>query len=366
MFKGTNIHPRKMLVIVTILIALGLVAQQQYISSLKKYDSVNIYSGQSGGVNIFSLLSKKINKTNVQINKKAFHAPVEISNPPQILMILSPKIEVSKKESEFLADFVAKGGKLFLSAATLQEFKHIRHLTKLFAESVEVEENTKYKNGIIETLTINSESELTQNVSEFGIYSPLIFKDSKENNSFEKFFKELDYQKGTVYLNVGLPLFANGLLDYKQNKHFAFNLIENNPIILIDEYHHLFFEKTYWDLVCEPSITLPLVGMLILVVIFLLFSDSTKIDHTASNKQAELNYHKLNTQLIHGIWFSRSLQSDAQKKYAEIMLKKFPSKANDIKNLQTENLFKNDRFNSTYFKKLLILHKKILNDKGLR
>jgi hypothetical protein len=82
----------------------------------------------------------------------------------------------------------------------------------------------------------------------YAFYSPFLLGDAAcEREQSDCFYREIRRGAGTVYIQLGLPLVANGMLGRADNRNFALALAGHFAEFAFDEYHHFATEKTLAD-----------------------------------------------------------------------------------------------------------------------
>lgn len=185
------------------------------------------------------------------------------------LFIVAPKIALSTREEDFVLEWVAKGGHLVLSAENDEGVKRVsRFLTRAQISDL-IDETPGFKNGKAVTYSPKDDSGFFRKGETYTAYSPVRFQDSNcLSDPGTCWSREGSYEGGTVTLFLGLPPFANAMIDRTDNRRIAARLALATKRAAFDEYHLLVTEKTTGDLLVDPAFALPLIGMLLGIFLY--------------------------------------------------------------------------------------------------
>ena len=153
---------------------------------------------------------------------------------------------------------------------------------------------------------------------------------------------------------------ANALLGRDANPTIALQLINSGLTIGIDEYHHFFSEKNTFDLFLEPTFALPVFGVTLAALLFMIWGRLNLEDAYGSRTTdtVALPYHALNQRILRGLTIRKYSEDDFTKTHAEYLTRLFPAKEVEIDSIQMSSGKPLDRA-----KALLELHQRIAKDK---
>ncbi len=357
---------RTNLAIILVLATILYTFLASYQKTSKKYDTVSALSKAAIGISSFHEIAKRYSPDKIHLSKEAFLEKISPSEYSFIL-ILSPKDDITLRETGILKDYVNDGGKLIISLVNKDELKSVKFLLNELKLPLTTFANSKFKDKTAEVVSGTSREGLLRSNENYAFYSG---NKLEENQSgIESFYKAISIGKGHAYLILGIPPIANALLALNNNRDIAFRILDSPGKILIDEYRHFFTTKTLTDLFLDPSFSVPLLGMGMLVFIYLFFSDPHDIDNrnTISAKK-DVEYHKLNTNLVLGLWKAKGLLKDALSQQGQKLIHKFPHRetnlVNAIKLVDSPKYTEEDILACS--KELFMIHKQILEEKGIK
>jgi hypothetical protein len=285
------------LIAVLILLALlltGLFYFQQ--AEQNKKSGSSIYSQDAGSLSVFAKLLDRRGEGKLRIYRTAFLDNMQLDST-STLMIFSPKFEISTREAKIVGDFVRAGGKLYLSAkdiADQENLSTIFHELKLDAE-IKTKPFPQYKKGEVVTF-------------DRTFYSYYQF-DSCVPTSADCFHRvypiggataAVGQHSGEVHYFLGLMPLSNALLSYAGNQEFALQLAINSPTVIIDEYHHFFSDKRFYDFILDLSVSAPLIGIFLLLLLLFLLGYYPALDQRLieRSQSSALSFHQLNQGLV--------------------------------------------------------------------
>lgn len=256
--------------------------------------SVSTFAENGTGTSAFVDFLKQ-SKRNITINQQAILTAGQIVGN-DVILVLSPIGRLSQRESEILDNFVRQGGLLILSAHNAQSLNNLWPLMERLRLDVKLIENPDFKNEeIIETFT-REHTRLFKAGEQYAVYSPWIMDGRHcQTTEFDCYFLNQEVGRGEVLFMTGLPVFNNALLSHKDNRAVAFRLRDLHRSFLIDEYHHFFSDKTFWDLLSRPAFLLTLIGMALSVILFFVFG------HSRFHETSKLPDPKVRPQSAHAL-----------------------------------------------------------------
>ncbi|NQW45176.1 MAG: DUF4350 domain-containing protein [Deltaproteobacteria bacterium] len=286
-FKG-----RLFLVFLVLLVFVGY----EFIShSSEKQTKDASVSGLSHSVMGVSILYEWMNALHADSGKLFQRAYLKSSDLESsgTIAILSPRARISEREAGLLQSFVQKGGKLIVSFHDDASLLNLSLLLKRLEMNLSVEETTHFTNGA-PTLVAALENDLFfRNGEQYAFYSINILNNADcSRDRLSCYFTKKQVGSGYVVLLAGLPFFSNGLIGQANNSDAALRIMDWAKTISFDEYHHFFSDRSVLDLIANPSFSLPLLGMALLLVLFFLFAH-TKFHRRHLEEQATTPGHSV-------------------------------------------------------------------------
>jgi hypothetical protein len=129
----------------------------------------------------------------------------------------------------------------------MEQFAHVMGL------NLDMRRNSNFENfaPVRITSTVNDwpfrEGEVYEFYSRTRFHSPLCDK-----HPVHCYVRVAPWHKAQSVFLAGVPVFSNALLGREDNAKLALRLLYGRQRIYVDEYHHYFSERTWWDLVREP------------------------------------------------------------------------------------------------------------------
>ena len=127
------------------------------------------------------------------------------------------------------------------------------------------------------------------------------------------------WHKAQAVFMTGLPIFSNGLLGREDNAKLALRILEGRRQVYVDEYHHYFSERTWWDLAREPLFAFPATIFGLALLLYAFFGSLPRLDLddalTAEAKDGSRsgeNALAFGRRVIQGVQFE-ALAADAQR-----------------------------------------------------
>ncbi|HMO17065.1 MAG TPA: hypothetical protein PKA63_00395 [Oligoflexia bacterium] len=333
-----------------------------------KHNTATAFSSNSSGLSIFHDFASLAFKEKLFIQKGAFLNELDLREISTII-IFSPKLPISEREILFLSKFVKEGGVLLLSATSKNDFDLYSGLFSSLGIKASAKDYPDYKWGKLEGRREDDESIFFREDEEYEFYSSIhVSVSSPKPVRSEVFSTSIKVDNGYVELYAGLPLISNSMIGRSDNRNIAMRILEREGRIVIDEYRHHFTEKTVSDLLKTPSFFVPIFGMCLLVFVFLLFSDPGHLEYKKRIIDRNVSqYHDLNYGVLLGLWKSKGLMGEAVRLQGKYISKKFPNRSGDVE-LLAGNIDKADIDEQSVLnvaKKLLLIHKKELRDRGI-
>ena len=333
----------------------------------KKNETVNVYSYLADGLGVFYDLANRIDKNKIQVSKGAFLDKID-PNEYKSLLILSPKVPITKRETDLIKDYVNEGGTLIVSIVNKREMDIFEDLFSALEFKLDISANKEFKGKSVKSIRGDNEISFLSESETYAIYSAKVFGQvGKQTNTASDFFISTDIGNGRLEVMLGVPVISNALIGLNDNRQVAFEILNGPGKVLVDEYRHFFTEKTLADLFLNPSFFIPILGMAILVFIFMIFSDYPPNEKPLDDKLAkEIGYHQLNSQIVFGLWKSKNLFNDAVSNQAKMLVRKFPASEDEILGVVQNLTEKGQPGVVLASKQLVLLHQKLLKEKGIK
>ena len=242
--------------------------------------SITSFSDAATGLSIFRALAEEVSPHGTVIRKEAFLDASDLSGVGTVL-IASPLIEVSARESAQLRRFVEGGGRLILSFHDRQSRVAFSELLRTLGMEVKMIPDPDFKNSVYRRIKVNRDSVFARKGSILALYSAEHFEIPECSiDRYSCYVSEKEIGQGDVVLVNGVIPIANALVGREANSGVAIALAETSSgAILIDEYRHLFTEKTLTDLLTDVRVVTPLAVLFVSALAFFLFGDRDERVH---------------------------------------------------------------------------------------
>jgi|GEM_PF-4771097 len=178
------------------------------------------------------------------------------TDPPsrQTLMFLGLRMRPSAREMKLFEQFLPQSERQIVFAGhdsasemVMEQFAHAMGL------SLDMRRNSNFENfaPVRITSTVNEwpfrEGEVYEFYSRTRFHSPLCDK-----HPVHCYVRVAPWHKAQSVFLAGGRAVLNALLGREDNAKLALRLLSGRQKIYVDEYHHYFSERTWWDLVREP------------------------------------------------------------------------------------------------------------------
>ena len=239
-------------------------------NSAEKLKAVTAFGRSATGTSAFHQWLIETKAAPAKLARKALLHETDLGT--EAYAILSPRSPVTARESKQLHAFVQKGGKLILSFHDIPTRKNLAHLVGVLGFSFSVQEAPAFENGKATVVEVEKDDLLFKKGEKIAFYSAdQLGGFACALNSLGCFREIHEVGKGTVLLLAGLPFFSNGLIGLENNAAAALRLARWGNGIAFDEFHHFFSDRTWVDLLLNLSFSLPLLGLLLLLILFFVF-----------------------------------------------------------------------------------------------
>ena len=249
------------------------------------------------------------------------------------LFIISPLRKISSFEGKKLRAYVEQGGKLFMSFHTNQHYFNLVTLLRELDIETSYDNNSSFENRQVELISPQSETALLDPKESYAFYSPVILNDANcRLLHFECFFQQREYGQGQIVIAAGFPPFNNAMLQHGNNVELTARIIKWAGRLGLDEYHQLYAEKTWGDLIMTPSVSLPIAGLLTIILAYFLMGVPPGKQKVARQEvKPPLTYHELNTMAIQSQLSFADLRAQATQTHEQFLLRRHPEFAHLIR-----------------------------------
>lgn len=249
------------------------------------------------------------------------------------IAIFSPSTPISWMEVKVLKEFVKNGGKLIVSAHSDSTVRVISPLVREFGTELVTKPDLSFKNGQMNPATAESDSDLFRKNDLYHFYSATQFDvPTCPKSQMDCYVKVLRYEKGSVTVILGLPPVANALIGFVANRQVAFRMLTFGPLV-IDEYHHFFSDKTFWDLMKKPAFGLTIVGIILTLLLYFFFAYTPFHEQTqvAPRELPSRSYHDLNRGLLRQILKQSERDPSVLEEHAQFIVRAFPADRDELR-----------------------------------
>lgn len=344
-----------------------LLVLHHYGEEKKKYSTTSVFSATSGGLRIFHDYANAIRLGSIKPAKSAFLSS-EVLDNYDALLILSPRREISSREARFVANFLKKGGFVFLSFHDEDSWEMLDALRDELKLTSEVQPIGDFENQKAIEITPAESNELFRKGKHYTFYSRLGFKSSTcSHNDLSCYVLRENIGEGTLFVMSGLPVISNVLITKTDNAFFAFELVHRYKRILVDEYRHFFTDKTVSDLLLTPSFTIPILGMVVGALLFFLFGRTEFQFLTPQwvEPKTRRQQHSMNEKILLGFLHKNNTFEAAVLEQARYLEHLFPDRKEQIwASIEVGDL-EDHKVNQNPMKmaeSLVTLHQRFLNE----
>ena len=233
-------------------------------------------SRSMAGLSLFFDMKNAVYRDSARLHRKPFLFERDFDGFDSIF-ILSPLSPISDREGELIMKQVKLGKKLILSFHDEKTHAYLLPLIRHLGMVTTTSEDQDFKNGHAFEIESEMNSSISREGERYHVYSSsrMVAGNAVAGCQLTPllcYFSETKVGDGTVLLFAGLPPFGNGLISRGDNRLLAFRLAEWSGRALVDEYHHFFTEKTMTDLWMDPRFLLPILGFVILALLYFTFA----------------------------------------------------------------------------------------------
>lgn len=233
-------------------------------------------------------LSAAVEYLGAETGKKPFLAP-EVFDGVGEVWIDAPAFPLSAHEAREIERFVARGGRLRLSAATPEQLAAVRALVAAFGvDDLGWEERPGFVNRAAARF-----ADGTMN------YAKLRLKAAACGDGGSCESLEMPYRRGEVSLVPGLSPFANGLLRFPGNRAALIAVGARPGRVIVDGYRQLLADRSWGDFFAHYRVSLPILFFAATVIAYLAFAPRPARARPRA-EAAPPGYHALNETILAG------------------------------------------------------------------
>lgn len=288
--------------------------------------------------------------------------------PFDTYFLLSPKRPLSKRESDFLLDWVRGGGNLVISFETEKAKERLQSVLDAAQIRANITEQPAFENGKTTNIFALKSSSFMSKGEGYEFYSLLGFRDGTcLADTASCLVREASVGKGHIVAIAGVPPFANGLIERVDNPKFAARLAVWSKHAAFDEYHQFLSEKTWSDLLLDPSFMVPVAGFLLMVLLYFTLGAADSEESTrpelALNTAPTSTHHALGRMITRRTFTTAPGQRDALEWHATRLARLFPDKKKQIEEM-IDDRQATESGAQTCALALVRLHRELLKSKG--
>jgi hypothetical protein len=263
---------QKTLAVIGVLVmGAAVVGSNAFVASEKRKIAPTVYSDNGLGLSVFhEWLTTAYKGQSKRVEAALFdEGPLQGQRG---YVLFAPGEPVGELKEKLLEKFVKDGGTLYLSAHDERTLRILEPLLRKFQLNPDIEADPDFKNNEpVFTVPSTPMGDLKAGET-YAFYSLFRFRGCRPLN-IECYALQVNHFKGQVYVFLGLPPIANGLLLRADNHRLAERLAAESLPLAIDEYDHFYSNRELDDLLQTPAFFLPAAGMLLALILFLVFGD---------------------------------------------------------------------------------------------
>ncbi len=368
-----------------ILLLLVMLGQSLLVTRREAARNPTTAADSPSGLSVFYALKERLNPGGATSQRRALFKESDLASY-EIYFLLSPKLPPTAREDKLLLDWVEGGGELIVAFHDEDTHERVKTYLARAGISAFVNEWSGFRNG--ETLKAESPREPAaspgrpqflfpapgKDSESYEFYSRLRFQDALcYQTSVDCYVREGRIGKGRVIAFAGIAPFANGLIGRSDNRKLAVRLALTGNSAAFDDYHLLMTEKTWADFVTDPSIILPMLGLLIGVLLYFFFGtgDYDEVGLRAPQARPRRSYHALNKQILRNVLGdSKSIQEAAERhlKFLERLLPRERERLQKIAAEMAKESAQQDasssQVSSKFARRLVLFHYNWLKSRG--
>ncbi|MCI5071757.1 hypothetical protein MRY82_02285 [bacterium] len=351
----------KQIALIALVVLTGLYFLAQIkLNQRKSQEGVLASSKNALGLSI----AKEYLADQLHLNKKAFHDYLDLK-AYDMVAIHSPKFPLSSYEQETLRSYVYQGGSLLLTAMTEADYERLNvyNFTPLTAKKMEKKEgdawvkaakDASFKNGQTKTIQWPKMNTI-QHYSAIHWVEVLERKNTKtkveKNKSSDQdlvhlvhdpeYLMQWSLGQGKVTVLLGVPPYANAMLQFKENQDFLKSLKVKHPTILWDVYHHYVKQAGIQDLLKDVQVLVPILGFVLFILFYFSMVPKKVIHEQEESDEFIPTYHGFYESLFSALFKNDKGREDA---YAF-----FHQKTGELYGLKQDKLIKTGKMDEKEF-----------------
>lgn len=348
-----------------ILLLTGLwIAGQVYFDKPAAGKDASSFSSGAGGSSVFRQLIESVKPDKIQLMRRALLHETDLEQVGTYLL-LSPGRQLTARESGFLKTFVRSGGRLVISLHMNQK-QNTSYITDRFLNLFPVKIAKGFSNGNPTIVSASGNNVLEQPGERYAFYSLHEFQEDCTGVQSSCFQRVFQYGEGELVLWLGIHPLSNALIGLQENRQLAFRLLEKEGKILFDEYHHFFTEKTFKDLLLVPEFFLPIAGLALLGLSYLVFGYSAGggLNKTRPHESFVPGIHDVAIGVITGAITHRGYREQAVEDLKCMLEKLYPESTADLMKNHNIGAGANKMHLRQTAAKMLYLHQKHFRNRG--
>ena len=350
------IRSNRLAAIILVVAGLGVLLLSVRLEDAKRHSSSTSFSQQGQGASVLLEFLRRVKPYGAIVNRRAVLDEHEFGRD-DVFLTLSPKSPFSRREARILRRFVEKGGHLVIGTESPHTSANVSELMTAFSLTDSREAFPDFENQ----KTASRTAPVARGPIPAGValefYSGYGFPSER---GFD-FVKEERIGEGTVTLMAGIPIFANSMIGRGENWRAAHALANAKGRIVIDEYHHLFSEKSVASLLSEPFFALPVFGSVLVAILFLSLGRLGRKDVWGESPPvpSSRSFHDFGTSVFTGL-ARRSRSPDlGVQEHSQFLRGLFPDASGRIEEVASQKGSWLSRGTG-----LLQLHKSLLRERG--
>jgi hypothetical protein len=359
---------RRILTVVLVLAGVALYfGANAKIAGDQKRTSVSTYNKKAGGVSIFADLKNEMSRDSVKVRRSPILYSADLQGVASLL-VLSPTTEISRHEANQIATYVDGGGFLVLSLHDKISEARVRHLLEELGAGVTVFEEPRFRNGQSILVSPKADFSFFKASETYELYSPVILERNEcRGGGFECYAYEMTKGKGKALILAGLPFFGNVLIGRQANRVAALRLAGEFPSFQIDEYHHLFSDKTLFDLVRKPEFSLPILGSILAAILLFAFGHSPFHERSlqaVGDEKPARTLHGLSESMVYRVFESPRAFGAILAQHRDFLARVYPGRLKEL--APGASIGAHEKEFLTEGRRLLRLHKRWAEIRGDR
>jgi hypothetical protein len=239
----------------------------------------------------------------------------------QTLMFLGLRMRPSVREMKLLEEFLPQAERQIIFAGHDDPSEFImENFAAAMGLRLDLRRNSNFENfaPVRITSTVNDwpfrEGEVYEFYSRTRFLSPAC-----QQHPVHCYIRVAPWHKAQTVFMAGVPIFSNAMLGREDNAKLALRILEGRRQVYVDEYHHYFSERTWWDLAREPmfAFAATLFGLALLLYAFFgslprIRIDDSLVQQKKDGSRSGENALAFGRRVIQGVAFD-GLTAEAQR-----------------------------------------------------